>query len=80
MAPPLSTLPAALATALTPNDTTTFAPTRAIYVGTAGNLRVRFRDAAAVTDFSNVPAGVWPFSIVELHITGTTASGIVGLY
>jgi hypothetical protein len=55
-------------------------PCRAIYVGTAGALSVvGALDSAPVT-FDNLPVGVWPFRVVRVRSTGTTASGIVALY
>lgn len=67
--------------AITPSDSSDLAElTRAIYVGTGGNIVLTSaRDNGPVT-FRNVPSG----SILDLRVraiaaTGTTASDIVGL-
>ena len=68
----------AAAANLTPDTTT--AATRAIYVGTSGNVAVTMVSGAQVT-FVGVQ-GVLPVSIVKLKSTsnGTSASNIVLLF
>lgn len=66
--------------AITANDTTTFAPTRAVYVGVTGDLTVQHVAGGASVLYSNVPVGVFPVSVVRVMSTGTTASGLVGMY
>lgn len=73
--------PPADAFAVTPADDTQLAkPTRALWIGTAGNLAVRFADSpgSAVT-FTNVPVGLFLGMFYSVEDTGTTASGIVAL-
>jgi hypothetical protein len=74
------TSPAVGADVIVPNDTVALPKaTRAIYVGTAGNLRVQFVAGDVVT-LTNVQAGViYPLRAVLVLATGTTASGLVGL-
>jgi hypothetical protein len=72
--------------AITKSDTAVFdnnnnnPPTRAIYVGGAGDLRVRGVCGLAVT-FPSVPAGtIIPISADQVLATGTTATDIVGMF
>lgn len=65
-------------------------PTRGLYVGTTGNVRVTMyggidKNGDAVTGqtvtFNSVPAGaILPLRVVRVWSTGTTASNIVALY
>ncbi len=66
--------------AITPNDTTLLAQlTRAIWVGTTGNLRMILKDGSDVT-INSVPVGLHRFRAVRVMNTGTTASNLVGLF
>lgn len=68
------------ATALTLNDSTVFAVTRAVFVGVGGNLKVTMVDGQAVT-FKNVPSGsVLPIQITSAWSTGTTVTDVLALY
>lgn len=61
------------------SDTEVFAiPTRAIYVGAPGNLKVTMAGGAVLT-FANVPAGLLPIEATKVWEVGTTASSLVGL-
>lgn len=64
--------------AITPADTDLADVTRALWVGTAGNLTLVMASGATLV-LTNVPAG----SLLPLKVTqvkaATTASGIVGL-
>lgn len=67
--------------AVTPSDTTVFDSThRALYVGGAGDVKVRMvRDGTTLT-FSAVPAGtILPVSVDKVFATGTTATLILAL-
>lgn len=64
---------------VTPSDATVIQVTRALYVGTTGNLTVRMADGQTQL-FSNVPVGVFPIQVDMVMSTGTTASTIVALY
>nr|DAL11089.1 MAG TPA_asm: hypothetical protein [Bacteriophage sp.] len=55
-------------------------PTRALYVGGAGNVKVDMVSGGTVT-FSNVAAGtLLPIQVTRVYATGTTATLIIGLY
>ncbi|MEQ9518641.1 MAG: hypothetical protein RLN89_04295 [Parvibaculum sp.] len=72
--------PATDAFAIAPADGADLAQvTRAIYVGTAGNLVVRMKTGGTVT-FKNMSGGmVLAVRAVGVEATGTTAADIVGL-
>ena len=72
--------PARSARAITPSDTTIFDPTRGLYIGTTGDLRVQMNDGTTVTLTSVAGGGIHPFSVVKVYATSTTATGIVGVY
>lgn len=65
---------------VTPNDVAALAEiTRAIYVGTAGNISLTLTSGAALT-FINVPSGtLLPVRATEVKSTGTTATDLIGL-
>lgn len=68
------------ATETTPNDSTDLPVTsRAIYVGTAGDLRVTTAGGDVVT-FANLQAGILPMRVKRIHATGTTAGDIVVIW
>ena len=69
------------AVAVTPSDSTNLSfDTRAIYVGTSGNVVAVFCDDSTVT-FANVPAGtILPIIVKRINSTSTTASNIVAIY
>lgn len=73
--------------AVTPTDNTAIPKTRALWVGGAGNLVVKFSDvrdptvAGNTVTITGVPAGtLLPFSVVCVNSTSTTATTIVALY
>ena len=74
-----STAPAHGAVVVTPNDSTIFPVTRAVYVGTAGALAVRMADGMTIT-FPTVAAGIFPIQVDQVLSTGTAASNIIALY
>ena len=54
--------------------------TRAIYVGVVGDVRVLMLGGTDVT-FTNMAAGIMhPMRVVRVYVTGTTATGLVGVY
>jgi hypothetical protein len=72
---------------ITPADNTRIETTRAVYVGGAGNLTVKFADntapatAGGTVLISGIPAGtILPISVNCINSTSTTATLIVGLY
>lgn len=54
-------------------------PSRAIYVGTAGSVILTFTDGTHAT-FTDLPAGLYPFSIVLAATTTGPASNLVALF
>ena len=62
-----------------PSDATVIPVTRALFVGTTGNITVRMADETQVL-FSNVPVGVFPIQVDMVMSTGTTASNMVAMY
>jgi len=69
--------------AITAHDTNELANvTRAIWVGTTGNIKVVFAEdttAEAVT-LNAVPVGMYSWAVRQVYATGTTASNLLGLY
>jgi len=73
--------PANDAFAVTPSDTTEFTQfARALYIGTAGSLVLLTRRGNIATFVNVTTAQVLPVQTRRVNSTGTTASGIVGLY
>jgi len=68
---------------ITKNDSTVFAkPTRALYVGSAGDVTVRMidDDATDYRTYANVQEGtVLDIQVDMVRATGTAASGFVGI-
>lgn len=75
------TSPPGEAVAIVPDDGGDLAcVTRAVYVGGGGDLRVRMQGGAEVT-LAAVPAGAMlPLRVARVLATGTTATGLVGLW
>ena len=81
--------PAVTAVAVTPHDTNdlaeqtiqgdTVVAARALYIGTAGALRVNTILGDTVT-FGNVGVGILPLMVTRVFSTGTVATNIVALY
>lgn len=75
--------PSGRAVAVTPNDSTDLAngPTRALYVGGAGNLYVDMELTGSNVAFIGVTAGsILPIRVSRVRSTSTTAANIVALY
>ena len=75
-------MPASRAFAITPNDSADLANnTRGIYVGVTGDLRVILTGDTVAVTFSAVPAGsLLPIRAKRVTNTGTTATGLVGVF
>lgn len=72
--------PAGDAVSITTSDSTVYdPPLRSLYVGTTGNVAVRTRGGTTIT-FTSVPVGMFPVQCDKVLSTGTTASGLIGLY
>jgi len=68
------------AAAVTLSDSTELAPTRALYIGGAGNLKVTMAYGTEVT-FSGLSAGsILPIQVTKCFATGSTASLVIALY
>ena len=69
---------------ITPSDTANIPPTRAVYVGGGGNLKVDMAvdmGGTNVQTFVNVAVGYpLPLQVTRIYATGTTATNIVALY
>ena len=72
--------PATNAVLITPNDSTDLvAVTRAVYVGTGGNMKVTMQDSGTVL-FTGIPTGTTlPIRVSRIWSTTTTASTIIAL-
>ena len=72
--------PAAHGFAVTPSDSALLAETtRALYVGSAGNLVVVMASGSTIT-FTAIPSGtVLPVRVSKIMATGTSATDILGL-
>lgn len=68
------------AASVTPNDSTDIRPTRALFVGAAGDIKVDMALGTTLT-FANVQAGsILPVQVKRVYSTDTTATDIVALY
>ena len=72
--------PATNAVLITPSDSTDLVTvTRAVYVGTGGNMKVTMQDSGTVL-FTGVPSGTTlPIRVSRIWNTTTTASTIIAL-
>ena len=75
-----ATVSAHSAAAVTPSDSTVLPVTRALYIGTTGNVAVVMADDENTVTFSNVPVGILPIQVTKVMSTNTTASTIVALW
>ena len=68
------------AVVVSPSDSADLAAvTRAVYVGTTGNMKVTMQDSGTVL-FTGIPAGtVLPIRVTRIWSTTTTASTIIAL-
>ena len=67
------------AAVVTPNDSTDIDCTRALWIGTSGDVKVTTRLGTAVT-YKNVPVGRLSGRFKRVWATGTTASNILAEY
>ena len=68
------------AAAVTLSDATVLNPTRALYIGVSGNLKVTMANGAEVT-FVGLGAGsILPIQVTKCWSTGSTAASILALY
>jgi len=52
---------------------------RALYIGTAGDIKVDMAEGGTEILFVGVEAGIFPISVRRVYDTDTTADDIVGL-
>lgn len=72
--------PITAAASVTPSDSTVLTTTRGLFIGGDGNIAVTMSDGANVT-FTSVKGGaVYPFRVIKVLSTGTTATSIVALF
>ena len=73
--------PATNAVLVSPNDSTDLTyVSRAVYVGTGGNMKVTMADSGTVL-FTGVPSGTTlPIRVSRIWSTTTTASTIINLF
>jgi hypothetical protein len=72
--------PAASSFDITPHATNTFTATRKIICAAGGTLAVRFANDSTDRSLTLLAGVEYNLSIVAVRVTGTTATGIVGLY
>lgn len=74
--------PAINAAAVTPSDTAIIdPPTKALYIGAAGNIAAVLADDSDPVTFVGLSAGqTLPVRVKKVMATGTTAASIVALY
>lgn len=74
--------PAFNAAAVTPNDSTDLTVfARALYIGSAGNVKVDMVGTGTAVTFSGLAAGqILPVRAARVYSTDTTASSIVALW
>jgi hypothetical protein len=77
----LTSDPATNAVLVSPNDSTDLTyVSRAVYVGTGGNMKVTMQDSGTVL-FTGVPSGTTlPIRVSRIWSTTTTASTIINLF
>jgi hypothetical protein len=64
-----------------PNDSAELTHvTRALYVGSAGDVRLRMLGGGEVTLKGLTQGSLIPIRAVQIYATGTTASALVGLW
>lgn len=68
------------AAAITPSDTVDLTvPTKAIYVGVAGDVKVNMGASGTGITFKAVPVGTFEIKASRVYSTGTTATNLVAL-
>lgn len=75
-----STCPIHKAATVTKSDTTVLPTTRALYIGTTGDVAVTMADDGTVVTFVAVPVGILPIQVTKVMATNTTASNILALW
>jgi hypothetical protein len=68
------------AVAITPHASNEIQETRAIMVNVDGDVAVRFAQSSADVTLTLIAGQIYPFGVIAVRVTGTTATGITGLY
>lgn len=72
--------PASSGFTVTPHDTTDLPePTRAVYVGSGGDLTVRMLTGETLVFSAVLPGSLLPVRVTRIFATGTSAANLVGL-
>jgi hypothetical protein len=71
--------PGKFAAAVVPSDATVLAPTRALWIGSIGNLTVTMAGDGATVTFLNLPVGIFPIQVTKV-LAATTAGAIVAMW
>lgn len=78
MSQPIQSFDRSIAINVGGGDQVLAAPSRGVYISTAGNIVCRLRNGASDTTFTGLLAGnVYYFEITAIRQTGTTAAGLV---
>lgn len=73
--------PASYAAAITPNDSTDLSDVpRALYCTGDGTVRVTMRGGGSAVDLPMIAGVALPVRVSRVWATGTTATGIVGVW
>jgi hypothetical protein len=73
--------PADNAFEVTPNDSSDLTTTaRALYIGTAGNVKVTTAGGDTVTFLSAAAGSILPVRVQRVFSTGTTSTNIMAIY
>lgn len=65
---------------VTASDTANINPTRGVYIGGAGDLKVDTAGGTTITLSATAAGSILPISVKRIYATGTTATNIVALY
>ena len=68
------------AAAVTPSDSGSLRPTRGLYVGGPGDVKVDMALGSTVTFVDVLGGTLLPVQVVRVYSTGTDATNIVALY
>ena len=72
--------PGAAAAQVLPSDAADLSvSSRALYIGTGGDLQIT-TVSGSVVSLKNVPVGILPLRVRRVHATGTSASDIVAVW
>ncbi len=67
------------ATAITPSDSLTFQPTRAIYLGSGGDVKVDMANGDTVVFYAMAGGVIHAINCTRIYATDTSASNILAL-